>query len=112
MNINGIRGPYGPIPTGGAAAPHPDTTRASRTGQPARAAGTAPAKLPGAPSGALPAQPPAGTDPELWSVLTADERTHFAKLGAMGPLTYGRILSGQLPATAPTIRGGRLDVKA
>jgi hypothetical protein len=60
----------------------------------------------------VPTQPPTGTDPELWSVLTNDERTYFAKLGAMGPLTYGRVLSGHLQPSTPHVRGGRLDVKA
>jgi hypothetical protein len=47
----------------------------------------------GAPS-ALSVEAPAGTDPELWSVLTADERSFFAKASALGPLTYGRISDG------------------
>jgi hypothetical protein len=73
------------------------------------------ASRPGAASIAAPAQAslaaaaPAGTDPELWSVLTSEERTFFAKVGTMGPLTYGRML--QTPNAPPTIRGGRLDVK-
>lgn len=57
----------------------------------------------------LPAAAPTGTDPELWSVLTSEERTFFARLGSMGPLTYGRVM--QAPNAPPTIRGGRLDVK-
>lgn len=76
---------------------------------PANGAVRAPAA---ATSAGVPVQPPQGTDPELWSVLTQDERAYFAKLGAMGPLTYGRVLSGQLPTSAPMARGGRLDVKA
>jgi hypothetical protein len=81
--------------------------------QPAGTPATAPRA--GAVSIAAPAQPslpataPAGTDPELWSVLTGEERTFFAKLGSMGPLTYGRVM--QAPNAPPTIRGGRLDVK-
>ncbi len=69
------------------------------------------------PNGAQPAAPhvptqaPAGTDPELWSVLSADERVFFAKLGAMGPLTYGRVLSQAQQPAIPAARGGRLDVK-
>ena len=64
---------------------------------------------------ALPAQAPPGTDPELWAVLSADERTFFAKAGAMGPLTYGRMMAGgqYTPASpAAYARGGRIDVKA
>jgi hypothetical protein len=58
----------------------------------------------------LPPTAPAGTDPELWSVLTAEERTFFAKVGSMGPLTYGRMTTNA-PSAPPSIRGGRLDVK-
>ncbi|MCC6928898.1 MAG: hypothetical protein IT359_07920 [Gemmatimonadaceae bacterium] len=119
MSINGIRGPYsnavrpqatstvrpsGTQPaTGGA-------QRATTAAQPQSATalkGVAPSA-----GNAVPVQPPQGTDPELWSVLTQDERAYFAKLGAMGPLTYGRVLSGQMPVQAPAVRGGRLDVKA
>jgi hypothetical protein len=70
---------------------------------------TAPAATVVSSPASLPAQAPAGTDPELWSVLSPDERAFFAKVGAMGPLTYGRALAQQ-PA-APIARGGRLDVK-
>lgn len=59
----------------------------------------------------LPAEAPEGTDPELWAVLTTEERSYFAKVGAMGPLTYGHVLrSGS--ASNPAMRGGRLDVRA
>ena len=73
-------------------------------------------RTPAAPNAAptsapLPAQAPAGTDPELWNVLSADERVFFAKLGAMGPLTYGRVLSQAQQSSVPAARGGRLDVK-
>jgi len=64
-----------------------------------------------APGTSVPTQAPPGTDPELWSVLSAEERVFFAKLGAMGPLTYGRVLSQAQQAPAPGARGGRLDVK-
>jgi len=60
---------------------------------------------------AVPTQAPPGTDPELWSVLSAEERVFFAKLGAMGPLTYGRVLSQAQQPPASGARGGRLDVK-
>lgn len=63
------------------------------------------------PKPTLPAEAPAGTDPELWSVLTADERAFFAKVGAMGPLTYGHLITTQTSST-PIARGGRLDVRA
>lgn len=65
----------------------------------------------------LPAEPPAGTDPALWSVLTGEERAFFAKSAAMGPLTYSRISAGVHalqgnPAPTGAAIGGRLDVRA
>ncbi len=60
---------------------------------------------------ALPDTPPPGTDPVLWNVLSAEERVWFARVGAMGPLTYGRVLNGQAAPPTPDVRGGRLDLK-
>ena len=68
------------------------------------------APLAGAAAG-LSVEAPAGTDPELWSVLTSDERAFFSKASALGPLTYGRI-SASAQSTPPAARGGRLDVRA
>lgn len=53
-------------------------------------------------------RPPKGTDPELWKVLTADERAFFAREDAMGPLSYGHRI-----ATTPSLpaRGGRLNLR-
>jgi len=59
----------------------------------------------------VPADAPAGTDPALWSVLTTEERTFFAKTASLGPLTYGKIKSATMPAP-PAAGGGRLDVRA
>ena len=59
----------------------------------------------------LPVEAPPGTDPELWSVLSSEERTFFAKVGSMGPLTYGHLLNSSR-TDEPVMRGGRLDVKA
>jgi hypothetical protein len=75
-----------------------------------------PQALPQKPSNAnasqsVPAEPPPGTDPALWSVLSGEERAFFAKAGAMGPLTYGRVLQEMKTAQLPASRGGRLDVK-
>lgn len=51
---------------------------------------------------------PAGTDPELWSVLTSEERQFFEKAQSLGPVTYS-------PRTAPADtsmpRGSRLDLR-
>jgi hypothetical protein len=60
----------------------------------------------------LSAKAPAGTDPELWKVLTSEERQHFAAAGARGPLTYGYLARSQAPQSAPVSRGVRLDLKA
>ena len=59
----------------------------------------------------VPAEPPEGTDPALWSVLSGEERAFFAKAGAMGPLTYGKALREMSGTQLPATRGGRLDVK-
>jgi hypothetical protein len=68
------------------------------------------APIAGAAAG-LAIEAPAGTDPELWSVLTSDERAFFSKASALGPLTYGRITTG-VQSAQPATRGGRLDVRA
>jgi hypothetical protein len=59
----------------------------------------------------VPVEAPDGTDPALWSVLSAEERAFFAKAGAMGPLTYGRAFREMTGVQPPAARGGRLDVK-
>ncbi|HEY4303993.1 MAG TPA: hypothetical protein VGM82_05980 [Gemmatimonadaceae bacterium] len=59
----------------------------------------------------VPADPPAGTDPALWSILSGEERAFFAKAGATGPLTYGRAFTDMKSTQLPANRGGRLDVK-
>src|SRR5688572_30435351 len=69
------------------------------------------APTPQKPTQTISAEPPPGTDPALWSVLSAEERAFFAKAGAMGPLTYGRALHELKSAQLPVARGGRLDVK-
>jgi hypothetical protein len=60
---------------------------------------------------AVPTEPPPGTDPALWSILSGEERAFFAKAGATGPLTYGRAFNDMKTAQLPANRGGRLDVK-
>jgi hypothetical protein len=82
---------------------------------PAQPAAVRPQQSLAAPANALPVEAPPGTDPELWGVLTGEERAYFAKAATMGPLTYGRIAAGvnamQQPAPAAA-RGVRLDVRA
>ena len=58
----------------------------------------------------LPVEAPPGTDPDLWSVLTADERRYFARARSLGPVVYS---PGKLGlAEVGLQRGGRLDVRA
>lgn len=124
MSLDGIANPLlaslAPIarpqaPTTAAPRPAGDvaTPAVDRAGQAARPEPTlratpsvaAPAATP------VPVEAPPGTDPALWSVLTSEERAFFARTASMGPLTYGAIKNATLPAP-PTIRGGRLDVRA
>ncbi|MDQ6612011.1 MAG: hypothetical protein M3Y64_06230 [Gemmatimonadota bacterium] len=123
MSINGITNPLltniGPLSRPGDSA----RTPSDRVSGNASSAGSALApalRQPLPPQAAIaglnsqsvvPAEAPAGTDPALWSVLTTDERNFFAKSASLGPLTYGRIKSSTVP-TAPSVRGGRLDVRA
>ena len=121
MSINGINNPLhtniGPLSRPGEAA-RPSTDRAS--GNVAGNALTPALRQQLQPQAAIagqnaqsvvPVEAPAGTDPALWSVLTTDERNFFAKTASLGPLTYGRIKASSVP-TAPSVRGGRLDVRA
>ena len=57
----------------------------------------------------LPAKAPPGTDPNLWSVLTSEERSFFARAQTMGPLTYNK--ASGLGVEAAIQRGSRIDVK-
>ena len=66
----------------------------------------------GATQSAVPAEPPAGTDPALWNVLTTEERNFFAKTASLGPLTYSRFKEATTAPTPPAARGVRLDVRA
>jgi hypothetical protein len=52
---------------------------------------------------------PRDVDPELWSLLTTEERSHFARSQALGPLTYGRAPSAE--RTQAPMRGLRLDLR-
>lgn len=108
------------IPTGTGSLGGTDGRTGATRAAPSAATPAAAAPL-GAPQRSLPAEAPAGTDPELWGVLTSEERTFFAKAVQSGPLTYGRMAAGvqalqggaaAANAFAAASRGGRLDVKA
>lgn len=87
----------------------PAQNTVARAGTPA-ASGSAARKAPG---GLLTPQAPEGTDPALWSILTGEERAFFANHVTSGPLTYSKVMmpNRTTAATAPSIRGGRIDVK-
>lgn len=56
-----------------------------------------------------PAEPPQGADPELWSMLTPEERAFFARAWLLGPVTYG---PGASTPSWPQIHlGGRIDLR-
>ena len=83
---------------------------------PVAASPAPPARISGGISGArVDVQPPEGTDPKLWSILTTEERSYFARSSARGPLTYARVMLGDAgtpgaPLSA-SMRGIRLDVR-
>lgn len=60
---------------------------------------------------AAPSDVPPGTDPELWAVLTSEERSHFTRLRSMGPLTYSTTSSAGPQQSRQARRGVRLDVR-
>ncbi len=115
MSIQSLGGRYGP---GGIQTPVPEQEGA-REALRQRRAEAAQGQLPPRPqeaaraavsqAGDLPAEAPPGTDPQLWSVLTSEERRFFAQARAMGPLTYSRGTLGL--AELALQRGGRLDVR-
>ncbi len=109
MSIQGLNGVYGhPGVLPGTRQPDAGREAESESARPAdRAANEAPNLL--ANSRELPVKAPPGTDPSLWSVLTAEERSFFARARTMGPLTYNRG-DGVAPEAAMQ-RGARIDVR-
>ena len=110
MSINGIGSVYadlGIVP-GTGRAPGNDEAKAGRIQRPDQHAQAAPA--PQRASEAVPAEAPAGTDPQLWQVLSPEERAFFARARALGPLTYAPGSPTDRQAAAP-VRGGRVDLK-
>lgn len=89
--------------SGVAAQPQPSVVR-PESGTETRA--VAPSSESAEPSGAA----PPGTDPELWSVLTTEERAYYERAQAMGPLTYSPGTGGA--ASDSVALGGRIDVRA
>lgn len=54
---------------------------------------------------------PQGVDPDLWSILTKEEKTIFAKTGGQGLLTYTSTHAGTGVSAMPIARGIRLDIR-
>jgi hypothetical protein len=109
MNLNGSGGPAAQTirPDEGART-QPELGRPGSHPRPARAAASgllAPRAVP------VPGDAPEGTDPELWAVLTSEERSFFSRMHLSGPLTYGR-KAVVAHTQAPLARGGRIDVRA
>ena len=105
MNISGSNSPlnaaYGIAPAARPVAARP-------------VAPTAPTAAATAPTRTDAPEMPQGANPELWSVLTGEEKQFFSRQAAMGPLTYGP--GARTAAAAPQAmqapRGQRLDVSA
>lgn len=57
-----------------------------------------------------PVERPAGTNAELWALLSPDEQAFFAEESVRGPLTYQAGNAEGSPA--PVARGQRIDVRA
>lgn len=112
MNIQGISG-YG-VPTvlpGTTRTPGPqgpDTGSSQGVGTTRVAPDPRTTHAVGRASDTVPMDAPPGTDPMLWSVLTTEERSYFARARAMGQVTYG---PGSRSASAGVPRGGRIDVR-
>ena len=106
MNVNGVGGIgwTGITPGGLPRKPGAEEGQAARPVQEQAAAAAPAAERPNS----LPVDAPGGTDPQLWSVLTSEERTFFARARAMGPLTYG---PGSQRGPAGPARGGRVDIR-
>lgn len=84
--------------------PNVSPPAAQRTTPPAVKPAVTPARAP------TRAEVPAGVNPELWSVLTGDERAFMVQELDIGAPTYGRKRANPSMVDAP--RGQRIDVRA
>lgn len=117
MSVTGVTAPLPNVlsPRIDQAAGRPLDPRSQAGGAaPAAASATAAAGTASARKSALTPQPPEGTDPALWSILTGEERAYFANNVTSGPLTYSKVMMpNRTPSAAlPAVRGGRVDVRA
>ena len=105
QGINGGSGAAGSIP----GLPRPENAEGAAPRRAERAQERTASQAVASSAGSVPAEAPHGTDPALWSVLTGEERSYFARARSMGPLTYG---PGSSNDSVPGVRlGGRIDVK-
>ena len=108
LSINGL-GPLLPDPrpgdAGGRATPMPTPVEPDR---PTRDVAAPPVP---ADQVAAPADIAAGVDPELWEILSADERVFYLRSAATGPLTYGPGTPSQASPSPGSRFGGRIDVR-
>lgn len=102
MSVNGV-GPAGQVPVPSLR----PTESAPKEQAPAEAPLRGAVPQPPASLGVAALAPP-GTDPNLWSVLTAEERSYFEQVQALGPVTYGPSAAAADPAVP---RGTRVDVR-
>lgn len=108
MSINGIHPPLGStgiLPGLGRGRVQEDAPSTAATPQ-------TPVRSPEPTRGqaALSVEAPPGTDPALWKVLSTEERSFFARVRTMGPLTYGPGSATGGDATG-ALQGGRIDVR-
>ncbi|MDX2193373.1 MAG: hypothetical protein NW201_08455 [Gemmatimonadales bacterium] len=101
-------------PAGGAGLP--PLYRVAQRAAPAPAAPARPAEAPATPSPATSIAPPPGSDPQLWAILTSEEKAYFLQRAQLGTLSYG---PGGVPKRAEASGGPdapplglRLDVRA
>lgn len=102
MSVHGV-GPTGQIPVPARRPTEPATRDPVALEAPLRGAVPEPPASLG-----VAALAPPGTDPNLWSVLTAEERAYFEQVQALGPVTYGPNAASADPAVP---RGTRVDVR-
>lgn len=102
MSVHGV-GPAGHIPIPSHRQPEPASKEQVAVEAPLRGAVPEPPASLG-----VAALAPPGTDPNLWSVLTAEERAYFEQVQALGPVTYGPSATSPDPAVP---RGTRVDVR-
>lgn len=57
----------------------------------------------------LPEQAPDRVDADVWSHLNSEEKDYFARVEALGPVTYGR--GAQTVSAGGAQRGAHLDIR-